>query len=246
MRTWFTSLICFLVINSTSVITFAYQQNYRLDDLDVASFEKGKRISPFELSSVSFSVMYYDYKPVEKATGNKVFKKNGTLTNYTIHLEKPVYEEYISYGLNFGFNIGTKPFTASSFDTTLSLKLRYPVYFENIGDVALNISGGAGISTFLLGESGTRSGGGFQALGSEQFDAKKMELRLGSVQILSYGIDYYPVTWLGFILENQSRFYNYGKTQFKKNNETKEDLLYTKGFKYSVMNRITLGIRTTF
>ena len=77
MRTWFTSLTCFLVINSVSVITFANQQNQHLDDLSIANFEKGRRISPFELSSLSFSTMTYDYRPVEQATGNKVFTKNG-------------------------------------------------------------------------------------------------------------------------------------------------------------------------
>jgi len=248
MKTWFTYLITFLLINTLSLVTFADKQSKYSDDLNIANFEKGRRISPFELASISFSMMKYDYKPVEIATGNKVFTKNGTVTNYTIHFEKPVYEEYVSYGLNFGFNLGVNPYTTSSFDTTLSLKLRYPIYMEGIGDFAVNVTGGAGVSTFCFGKSGTARGGAWGALTNDDkdFNSKNIELRLGSVQTLSYGVDYYPVIWLGVFLEAQSRFYNYGETQFESKKRDFDDNFYKKSFKYSISNKLTLGIRTTF
>jgi hypothetical protein len=242
MRIW--KILLIIIVSFITFINgyvFALDSNESLEDLDVANFVKKRRISPFEMSSISFSRFGHKYSIVEKATGNKVFKKNGKFTNYSIYIEKPVYDKYISYGIDFGLNLGVKPFTATSLDTALSLKLKAPVYLGDVGDIALTLSGGFGVSTFLGGHSGTPILKIDRNSNRKHAESKKIELRLGSVKILKYGIDYFPVKWLGLSLEWQSRFYNYGKSQFKKS-----DYILYSGFKYNVKNQITLGIKTTF
>jgi hypothetical protein len=233
-----------LLVKIVSLITFigeysfAFEPKESIEDSKVANFVGKKRISPFEMSSVSFSMFRYKYNIVEKATGNETFIKNGKLTNYSIYIEKPVYGKCVSYGIDFGLNLGINPFTATSLDTALSLKLKAPFYLGNVGDIAFTVSGGFGVSTFLGGNSGTLV---LKTDGRKYKASKKIELRLGSVKILKYGIDYFPIKWLGFSLELQSRFYNYGKSQFKKS-----DFILYSGIKYNVKNQITFGVKTTF
>ena len=192
MKNWFRSLILFICINLSSFVAPAAEKEY-LDDTIISDFApEAYYVNPFSLSSILLSTTSYDYKVVEEATGNKMFTPNGTLRNLTITLDKPVHK-YISYGLNFSSNTGLSPnFSGVSSDTTLSLRLQYPIKLESMGDVAFYIKGGLGISAFLLGNSGTPSDDNLRNLGQAmEYDhflaVKKIEFRLGAVKTLGYG-----------------------------------------------------------
>ncbi|NQY43011.1 MAG: hypothetical protein HRT87_06705 [Legionellales bacterium] len=121
------------------------------------------------------------------------------------------------------------------FDTYLSLRGRIPLYLGVGGDIALTGTGGIGISTMMMGLAKGEPNNG---------EGQLVWYRFGFVKILSYGVDYYPIKWLGLTFEVQNRFYNYTKDTGSKMQGKRTR--YKKSFNYSTGNIFVFGIKITY
>ncbi|NQY43472.1 MAG: hypothetical protein HRT87_09035 [Legionellales bacterium] len=230
-------------------ISFAVVHDTDNDSDMVADFVIKRRISPFEMSSISFERISFDFRVVEEATGNSIFKKNAKHTLYLIDIEKPMYKKYISYGLTWGPGVGVKPFTGFSFDTILYVKLKAPFYLGNIGDVSLFVTGGIGISNIMYMYSGTNPlNTELGSIVATQVDSwsKPMELRRGFAKVLKYGVEYYPIQWLGIGLGMQIRAYNYAQSQFVKEKNILTSSLFMEKFSFTTKSSFFISFKTTF
>ncbi len=244
-------MILILMSLFLSSVNVGFAANYESEhNLRIADFVIKRRISPFEMPVLSFNYFKFDYKPVEVASGNKVFKKNAKHVFYEIDIEKPMYKKYISYGLTWGLGFGINPFTAFTSDTVLYIKAKAPIYLGYVGDIGLFVSGGLGVSIFTFGYSGSQEDSVAAvgtALGVDNY-SKPIELRRGLVKIFKYGIDYYPIQWFGITLGFQTKTYDYAQSQFIGTDKEKSarKLTFADKFSFVVKNSFFFSIRTTF
>ena len=210
------------------------------------------RSNPFEMASLSISYTQFPHQKILDATGvdPRVMKDKDKV--FTITLDKPVYKKYLSYELNFSWlqkfvlndvdqnnsdpeDKDTEFPTLLGFDTYFSLRGRLPLYLGNAGDIALTGSGGIGTSTMMMGlakgDKANKEGG-------------MLWYRFGFVKVLSYGIDYYPVKWIGVTFEVQNRFYNFVKDTGSKMQKPKTR--YKKSFNFSTGSIFVFGIKITY
>lgn len=238
-------IIILLILSIYHILVFA-------TDDDGTNYEIRERINPFEMSSLSISYTQFPHQRVLDATGvdDKTLKDKDKI--FTLTLEKPMFSKYISYELNFSWfqnfsfnevdvansdpdDKDTEFPTLLGFDTYLSVRGRAPLNLKSFGDIALTGSAGIGISTMMMGLARGDTANN---------EGQLLWYRFGFITVLSYGVDYYPIKWLGFTFEIQNRFYNYVKDTGSKMQGKRTR--YKKSFNYSTGSILLFGIKTTF
>ncbi len=209
------------------------------------------RLNPFEMPSLSISYAQYPHQKVLDVTGVGNTTINAKDKLFTITLDKPIYDKYINYELNFSWfqnfsfnkvdiansdpdDKDTEFPTILGFDTYLSIRGKIPLYLGTVGDIALTGSSGVGISTMMMGLAKGDTANN---------EGQLLWYRFGFVTVLSYGINYYPIKWLGLTFEIQNRFYNFTKDSGSKMQGKRTR--YKKSFNYSTGSILVFGIKTT-
>ncbi len=213
-------------------------QTYSIETSNINKFDAAltntflrREIDPFEMPSISLSYSRYGNDLILEATGGNIPTKiKGSKNNIIVlHLDKPIFFNYINYGFDIGVNTGNYFF---GIDTTLSLHLRISTHIKNIGHTAFRLSSGFGITTAIAGKSGTND--------------QNFLVRLGTITTLQYCVDYHPNKWIGLTIGLQNRFYRYSKSRYGKNNKSEElSSGFAKSFHFNITNALTIGIRTT-
>lgn len=186
--------------------------------------EKKERVSPFEKTNFF----------LQRSKGHL---KGKDITTFTAGFEVPVYEQYLKYGFNFSSVTGV--FGAT--DIGLLGRANLPMSLWGAGDIGLTASAGAGLSSFFIASEKWN----YKVFNpkSDEIETFAPTLRLGYFTSFSFGIEYYPIEWVGISIENQSKSYHYLKDLDKK---SKKDPVQRKAFDLNIQNTTVLGLKITF
>lgn len=221
-KTYFTWLVKLVFI--ISAISYASSSVALAEDSNVLIKEKKEVVSPFEKSN------FFINKTKDTLKGKD-------LSIFTAGFEVPVYDKYFKYGFTFSSVTGC----FGAVDLGLLARANLPVSLWGAGDISLTGSGGFGISSFFIASDKWK----YNVFNSktEETEVFSPHLRLGYFTSFSFGIEYYPIEWVGISIENQSRTYHYLENLNKK---SKQDPVHKKAFDLKLENTTVVGLKVTF
>lgn len=196
-------------------------------------------VSPFEkanffLQKSSTSKIKGEIKGLEGNAPSGIKSKKDS-SFFAIGFETPIYEKYLRYGFITSFITGA----FFAIDLGFLAKASLPISLGQAGDIGVTATGQFGVSSFVGGNFSNRV---FNKKFQQQEDFNPSS-RVGHFTAFSFGIEYYPIEWVGISVESQSKTTNYLKDLDKK---SKIEAVHKKPFSIKMNNVTVVGLKVTF